>query len=317
MSSDYFDSADHQQVAATRARASAINNALDAIDTGFALLPTEDDIKKGLTNYGIDSGAADAYVVTLPNTAATFLDGMQVVFKASAANTGACTVNVDSLGAKSITRHDGTTPVAGDIGADKITELRYNSTSDKFEIQGNIGVAAGAGTLSAQNANAVDIVGGTIKGITAEADAGAVVTVGGTQTLTAKTLTSPKINEDVALLATSTEINSGVDGMGVTIPRQKVIEIGNWDMDATEAVAVAHGVTGTIVGCRAIIRNDGDTARYVLTEISSAGAPSNQGGIASIGASVSLHRVGAGIFDDTAFDTAVYNRGWIIVDYID
>ena len=24
-----------------------------------------------------------------------------------------------------------------------------------------------------------------------------------------------------------------------------------------------------------------------------------------------------GIFDDTAFDTEVYNRGWIIVDYID
>jgi len=172
MSSDYFDSSDHQQVAATRARASAINNALDAIDTGLALLPTEANIKRGLINYGVDSGAADAYVVTLPYTAAALTDGMQVVFKASAANTGACTINVDSLGVKSIKRHDGTDPVAGDIGTNKITELRYNSTTTTFEIQGNVGMAAGAGTLSAQNANAVAITGGTITGVIPEASNG-------------------------------------------------------------------------------------------------------------------------------------------------
>jgi len=165
MSSDYFDSSDHQQVAATRARASAINNALDALDTGLALLPTEANIKRGLINYGVDSGAADAYVVTLPYTATALTDGMQVVFKASAANTGACTINVDSLGVKSIKRHDGTDPVAGDIGASKITELRYNSTTTVFEIQGNVGMAAGAGTLSAQNANDVAITGGTVIGV--------------------------------------------------------------------------------------------------------------------------------------------------------
>ena len=169
MTSEYFDSSDHQQVAATRARASAINNALDAIDTGLALLPTEANIKRGLINYAVDSGAADAYVVTLPYTPLALTDGMQVVFKASAINTGACTINVDSLGAKSIKRQDGSAPIAGDIAANKITELRYNSTSGYFEIQGSIGAAAGTGTMAAQNANAVAITGGTVSGITGTA----------------------------------------------------------------------------------------------------------------------------------------------------
>ena len=197
MSSDYFDSSDHQQVAATRARASAINNALDAIDTGLALLPTEANIKMGLINYGVDSGIADAYVVTLPYTATALTDGMQVVFKASAVNTGACTINVDALGVKSIKRHDGTDPIAGDIGANQITELRYNSTSATFEIQGSIGAEAGTGTMSSQNANAVAITGGTTADIVD----------------TGSRFNGSLLNEAVALAATSTELNTAADGI--------------------------------------------------------------------------------------------------------
>jgi len=224
MSSNYFDSSDHQQVAATRARASAINNALDAIDTGLALLPTEANIKRGLINYGVDSGAADAYVVTLPYPAIALADGMQVVFKASAVNTGACTINVDSLGVKSIKRHDGTAPVAGDIGTNKITELRYNSTSATFEIQGNVGVAAGAGTMSAQNANAVAITGGTIAGATITGG-----TIGGASPL---------------LGLTNRSQFTYVDGDTITVGG------GMYDVDGTLAkitsalTTTAHGVTG-------------------------------------------------------------------------
>ena len=224
MSSDYFDSSDHQQVAATRARASAINNALDALDTGLALLPTEANIKRGLINYGVDSGAADAYVVTLPYPATALTDGMQVVFKASAVNTGACTINVDSLGVKSIKRHDGTDPVAGDIGTNKITELRYNSTTTTFEIQGNVGVDAGAGTMSAQNANAVAITGGTIAGATITGG-----TIGGASPL---------------LGLTNRSKFTYVDGDTITVGG------GLYDVDGTLAkitsalTTTAHGVTG-------------------------------------------------------------------------
>ena len=39
------------------------------------------------------------------------------------------------------------------------------------------------------------------------------------------------LNEGVALTATSTELNNGCDGIGVTIPRVKLVTIGDWDMD--------------------------------------------------------------------------------------
>ena len=226
---DYFDASDHTITAGTRARAAAVNAAFKDLEDGFGTLPSDDDIKRGLVNYAVDSGAANAYVVALTHAPSAYADGLQVVFKASASNTGACTINVNSLGVKTITRQDGTTPIAGDIGASKITEIRYNSTSGNFEIQGSIGASAGTGTMSAQNANAVNIVGGTVEGITtvgisggtingitAETSAGAVTTIDGTQTLTNKTHTSPrintpKINEDVSLVATTTDIDSVVD----------------------------------------------------------------------------------------------------------
>jgi len=164
MSSDYFDSSLYHVTAGTRVRASDVNTALDALDTGLIKLPTEAHIKRGTINYVVDSGAADAYVITLPYAPVAYSDGMQAVFKASAANTGASTLNVNALGAKVIKRQDGSALIAGDIAADKIVEVRFNTTSDQFEIQGS--TAIGTGTMAAQNSNAVAITGGTITGVT-------------------------------------------------------------------------------------------------------------------------------------------------------
>jgi hypothetical protein len=163
---DYFEASTYQITPGSTARSSQINNITNALETGLDKLPSESNIKNGLINYGTDAGAADAYVVTMPYTPTAYTDGMLVAFKAGNANTGACTVNVDSLGAKSIKRQDGSAPIAGDIAANKIVELRYNSTSGYFEIQGSIGATAGAGTMSLQNANAVAITGGTASGLT-------------------------------------------------------------------------------------------------------------------------------------------------------
>lgn len=168
MSSDYFDSSSHQQIAGARARASSINAALDAIDVGLALLPDEDEIKEGLINYGTDTGAADAYVVALPYTPSGYTDGLQVVFKASGTNTGTCTINLNSLGVKTIRRQDGSVPLAGDIAINKLVELRYNATSGYMELQGGIGAAAGTGTMALQNASSVSITGGSITGLTSQ-----------------------------------------------------------------------------------------------------------------------------------------------------
>ncbi len=222
MSSDYFDSSTHHVTAGTRVRASDINTTVDALDTGLAKLPSEVNIKRGLINYAVDSGVANAYVVTLTYVPTSYADGMEVIFKATAINTGASTINVNALGVKSIKRQDGSDLIAGDIPAAKIISIRYNSTSGCFEIQGTLSIG-GAGTMALQNANAVAISGGTINGITAEAGAGAVVTIDGAQTLTSKTLTSPVINTGVSGTAIDDEDNMASDS-ATKVPTQQSVK---------------------------------------------------------------------------------------------
>ena len=61
-----------------------------------------------------------------------------------------------------------------------------------------------------------------------------VTTLTGTQTLTNKTLTSPKINEDVVVTATATELNH-TDGVTSNIQTQL-------DTKASNAFAIAQAV---------------------------------------------------------------------------
>jgi len=66
-----------------------------------------------------------------------------------------------------------------------------------------------------------------------------VVTLTGTQTLTNKTLTAPKVNEDVAVTSTATELNL-LDGATVVLPGK--IEGTNF----TNSLLVGHSTTGTL-----------------------------------------------------------------------
>ena len=66
-----------------------------------------------------------------------------------------------------------------------------------------------------------------------------VVTLTGTQTLTNKTLTAPKVNEDVAVTSTATELNL-LDGATVVLPAK--IEGTNF----TDSLLVGHATTGTL-----------------------------------------------------------------------
>lgn len=108
-------------------------------------------LSKALSVYGsggdfyVDTGAADAYVLDRAGSLAEvedYFDGMRCVFVADNANTGASTVNVASLGIKSITRIGGTALSAGDISAGEHVVLRYDLANDRFEIEIYSGVKA-------------------------------------------------------------------------------------------------------------------------------------------------------------------------------
>lgn len=143
--STYFDYSTGRLVSLTRARAGLVNAIFDLISDGFDMLPEPNTIMM----YGTDAGAADAYEVTLPNTVTSYTDGMRVSFKASAANTGASTLDVDGVGAKSLTRQSGAALVVGDILENKMVVTMYNSTSDAFEIISNFADVALASCVAA------------------------------------------------------------------------------------------------------------------------------------------------------------------------
>lgn len=78
--------------------------------------------------YAADTGGANAYVVTRSSPATSLTAGMEVIWKASATNTGASTINVDQLGVKSLTNPDGSALAAGVIVAGSIYTCVYDGT---------------------------------------------------------------------------------------------------------------------------------------------------------------------------------------------
>lgn len=114
--------------------------------------------------------------------------------------------------------------------------------------------------------------------------------------------------------ALAAEIVKSSDGIGVTIPRSKLVEIGDWDMDATASKYVAHGLDVTkIIGAIAIVRHDTDTQRFTLGN----NPGTDDGYISGLNTTyVILERVASGDFDSTNFDSTGYNRGWVVLFYL-
>lgn len=71
----------------------------------------------------------DTYVVSMTPACTAYVTGMEICFKADVANTGACTINVNGLGAKSIKLLDWNDPSDWQIAANQFVALRYDWTN--------------------------------------------------------------------------------------------------------------------------------------------------------------------------------------------
>lgn len=76
-------------------------------------------------------GTTNAYTVTSPAThgLSAYAQGVGLMLVPNANNTGACTVNVDTLGAVAIKRSDGADPAANDLVAGQAYWLRHTGTN--------------------------------------------------------------------------------------------------------------------------------------------------------------------------------------------
>jgi hypothetical protein len=96
-------------------------------------LRTYQAIQEGEMTYAADAGANDTYVITLTPAPTAYTTGMEIKFKANTINTGACTLNVNSLGAKDIRKNGTTVLTDGDIAAGQIVTVVYDGT--QFQLQ--------------------------------------------------------------------------------------------------------------------------------------------------------------------------------------
>jgi hypothetical protein len=107
------------------------DTALDSAAGGWWLLspignaPTWD-------RYATTGGTATAYTATFSPTVTALTNGLRVLVKWNATNTGTATFAPDGLTAKAIRKLNDAAIVAGDILQDQISELVYDSTLDHW-----------------------------------------------------------------------------------------------------------------------------------------------------------------------------------------
>lgn len=111
------------------------NNTDIAVGTGNKFM-TQTGSQKQAENYATSTTGNDTYVVTLSPVPASYAAGMVVRMKPDTANTGAATINVNNLGAKSILKNGAAALLDNDITANTIVTLVYDGT--QFILQGTV-----------------------------------------------------------------------------------------------------------------------------------------------------------------------------------
>ena len=124
---DYFTYA--TLTAGTLARASDVNSRMAAVQGGFGLLPHYSKIAQGRVTYAADTGVANALVASLDPAPTSYSAGLEVTVKIAVTNTGASTLNVNGLGAKTILRPNGAAVGAGDLTAGYVLKMAYDGTN--------------------------------------------------------------------------------------------------------------------------------------------------------------------------------------------
>jgi len=124
-------------------------------------------VQDGSLTYLSSVSGADTITATGAVGMSAYATGQQFTFVAAGANTGAATLNINSIGAKAITKNGITALSAGDIASGSVAEVVYDGT--QFQLIS--GIAGLSTPISAAN-------GGT--GLTSPGTTGNVLTSNGT-----------------------------------------------------------------------------------------------------------------------------------------
>ena len=110
---------------------------LSQLDNNFSNVNAAINNAITYSNYALDTGSANNYVITITGQTTTYAAGIAFQFKATNTNTGASTLNVNAQGTQSIVRTDGSALSAGDILAGGIVSVMYDGTN--FQLMNDAG----------------------------------------------------------------------------------------------------------------------------------------------------------------------------------
>jgi hypothetical protein len=112
-------------------------------------------------------------------------------------------------------------------------------------------------------------------------------------------------------------VNSILPSSGTPNLKIKVLEIGDWNMDSTATLTVAHGLSDwtKIRSIEVSILNDASGRIYPIAGAADSTTGALSGGYNVGSPNVILYRTPSGIFDGAGFDSTSFNRGWITIIY--
>jgi hypothetical protein len=137
------------------------SNKITGLASGTAATdaPTLAQVQSSAVQFFTAGGTADVITGTLSPVISAYAAGQTFRFVASGANTTNVTLNLNSLGAKAVTKNGTTALVAGDIPSGQIVTVTYDGT--QFQLVGKHGASSGAnGDITSLTAAAgVDVHG--------------------------------------------------------------------------------------------------------------------------------------------------------------
>jgi hypothetical protein len=188
-----------------------------AVGTANADSTTLGQVQNSGMQYATGSGT-NTIVATMAPAITAYVAGQTFRIKmAAGANTGATTLNLNSVAAKNITKKGTTALAAGDIPANAMFEVAYDGT--QFQLL-NVGTDVGitASESVALTNKTVDLGSNTVTGSLAEFNTAlqseSFCSLAGSETLTNKTLTSailnsPTINDPAFDVSVGNTANTG------------------------------------------------------------------------------------------------------------
>lgn len=177
-------------------------------------------VQKNQLNYADATNSGDNYSVTLTPSITTLSGGQLVHFRASAANTGPATLNVNGLGARAIRKNFDVPLDADDIKAGQLVSVMYDAANNRFQMLSQLGQAATGGATT--NWGTISSFA-TVSPVTRSSGSNPCLTNGGLQSSNGKyfvlgDMIYLEINIVIQNNYSSCNCSNGVEYVDITLP---------------------------------------------------------------------------------------------------